>query len=204
MTQITFPKDFIWGCSTSAYQIEGAWNEDGKGPSIWDAFTHTAGKIADGTNGDIAADHYHRYKEDIALMAEMGLRAYRFSTAWSRVLPDGVGPVNQQGLDFYDRVVDTLLARSIEPYVCLYHFDLPLALHKRGGWTNRNTASQFADYANIVVERLSDRVKTFFTHNELPSYAALTRARDGLDQRCRPSAGQDRDHPQPRTHLSGF
>jgi beta-glucosidase len=166
MTQISFPKDFIWGCAASAYQIEGAWNEDGKGPSIWDSFTHRPGKIADGTNGDIAADHYHRYKEDVALMAEAGLRAYRFSTAWSRILPYGIGRVNQKGLDFYDRLVDALLAKNIEPYVCLYHFDLPLALHKRGGWTKRDTASHFAEYACIVVERLSDRVGTFFTHNE--------------------------------------
>ena len=166
MTHITFPRDFVWGCSTSAYQIEGAWNEEGKGPSIWDSFTHTAGKIADGTNGDRAADHYHRYEEDVALMAQLGLQAYRFSTAWSRILPDGVGPVNQKGLDFYDRLVDALLARNIQPSVCLYHFDLPLALHKRGGWAKRDTASHFADYACIVVERLSDRVRTFFTHNE--------------------------------------
>ncbi len=166
MTQITFPQDFIWGCATSAYQVEGAWNEDGKGPSIWDSFTHTSSKIADGTNGDTAIDHYHRYREDVALMAEVGLHAYRFSTAWSRILPDGVGAVNPKGLDFYDRLVDTLLAKNIEPYVCLYHFDLPLALHKSGGWTNRETASHFAEYAYIVVERLSDRVRTFFTHNE--------------------------------------
>jgi beta-glucosidase len=166
MTHITFPKDFVWGCATSAYQIEGAWNEDGKGPSIWDSFTRIPGKITDGANGNIATDHYHRYKEDVALMAEMGLRAYRFSTAWSRILPDGIGPVNQKGLDFYDRLVDALLAKNIKPYVCLYHFDLPLALHKRGGWTKRETASHFAEYACIVVERLSDRVKTFFTHNE--------------------------------------
>ena len=171
MTQITFPKDFLWGCSASAYQVEGAWNEDGKGPSIWDRFTHTPGKIADGVNGDIATDHYHRYKDDVALMAEMGLQAYRFSTAWSRILPDGIGAVNQKGLDFYDRLVDALLAKNIEPYVCLYHFDLPLALHKKGGWTKRETANHFAEYARIVVERLSDRVRTFFTHNE-PRVAA--------------------------------
>ena len=110
MTQITFPKDFIWGCAASAYQVEGAWNEDGKGPSIWDSFTRIPGKIADGTNADIATDHYHRYKEDVALMADVGLRAYRFSTAWSRILPEGIGPVNQKGLDFYDRLVDALVA----------------------------------------------------------------------------------------------
>jgi beta-glucosidase len=131
--QIAFPKDFVWGCATSAYQIEGAWNEDGKGPSIWDIFTHIPGKIADGANADTGTHHYHRYKEDVALMAEIGLHAYRFSTAWSRILPDGIGAVNQRGLDFYDRLVDALLAKNIEPYVCLYHYDLPLALHKKGG-----------------------------------------------------------------------
>lgn len=166
MTQITFPKDFVWGCAASAYQIEGAWNEDGKGPSIWDTFTRIPGKIADRADGNIAVDHYHRYNEDVALMAEIGLNAYRFSTAWSRILPDGIGAVNQKGLDFYDRLVDTLLAKNIEPYVCLYHYDLPFALHKKGGWTKRETASYFAEYAYIVVERLSDRVRTFFTHNE--------------------------------------
>jgi beta-glucosidase len=172
MAQIAFPKDFVWGCAASAYQIEGAWNEDGKGPSVWDTFTHIPGKIADGENGDTATDHYHRYKEDVALMAEIGLHAYRFSTAWSRILPDGIGAVNQRGLDFYDRLVDALLAKNIEPYVCLYHYDLPLALHKKGGWAKREIASQFAEYAYIVVDRLSDRVSTFFTHNE-PGVAAF-------------------------------
>lgn len=166
MTQITFPKDFIWGCAASAYQIEGAWNEDGKGPSIWDTFTRLPGKIEDGTNADVAIDHYHRYQSDVGLMAELGLPAYRFSTAWSRVLPEGIGIVNQKGLDFYDRLVDALLAKNIEPYVCLYHFDLPLALQEMGGWTKRDTASYFAEYAYIVAARLSDRVRTFFTHNE--------------------------------------
>ena len=173
MAQISFPEDFVWGCAASAYQIEGAWNEDGKGPSIWDRFTHIPGKIADGANGDIATDHYHRYQQDVALMAQLGLPAYRFSTAWSRILPDGIGAVNQKGLDFYDRLVDALLAKNIEPYVCLYHFDLPLALHKKGGWTKRETASHFAEYAYIVVERLSDRVRYFFTHNE-PGVAATS------------------------------
>lgn len=166
MTQITFPKNFVWGCAASAYQIEGAWNEHGKGPSIWDTFTRIPGKIADRSNGNVAIDHYHRYQEDVALMAEVGLPAYRFSTAWSRILPDGVGSVNEKGLDFYDRLVDRLLAKNIEPYLCLYHFDLPLALHKKGDWIKRDTASYFAEYASIVVERLSDRVRTFFTHNE--------------------------------------
>lgn len=173
MAQINFPKEFVWGCAASAYQIEGAWNEDGKGPSIWDRFTHLPGKIADGANGDIATDHYHRYQQDVAIMAEIGLPAYRFSTAWSRILPDGIGDLNQKGLDFYDRFVDALLAENIEPYVCLYHYDLPLALHKKGGWTKRETASHFAEYAFIVAKRLSDRVSTFFTHNE-PLVAAAS------------------------------
>ena len=158
MTQIIFPQDFIWGCAASAYQIEGAWNEDGKGPSIWDTFTRLRGKIANGANGNVATDHYHRYPEDVALMAEVGLRAYRFSIAWSRVLPDGAGTLNQKGLDFYDRLVDTLLTKNIEPYACLFHYDLPLALHHKGGWTKRDTASHFADYACIVAERLSDQI----------------------------------------------
>jgi beta-glucosidase len=167
MTQfISFPADFIWGSATSAYQIEGAWNEDGKGVSIWDTFSHTPGHVANGEHGDVAADHYHRYKDDIRLMAELGLKAYRFSTAWTRILPDGTGLVNKKGLDFYDRLVDELLKAGIEPYVCLFHWDLPQALQDKGGWPERNTAYYFADYAHVVTERLSDRVSTWFTHNE--------------------------------------
>ncbi len=166
MQKITFPQDFVWGVAASAYQIEGAWNEDGKGPSIWDTFCHTPSKIANGETGDVAIDHYHRYKEDVALMAELGIQAYRFSVSWSRVIPEGVGTVNQKGLDFYDRLVDELLERKIEPFANLYHFDLPQALQDRGGWPKRRTASAFADYARAVTERLSDRVHTFITHNE--------------------------------------
>ncbi len=166
MPKITFPQDFIWGCAASAYQVEGAWNEEGKGPSIWDTFVHTPGKIANGENGDVAVDHYHRYKEDVALMKELGLDAYRFSVAWSRVLPNGTGRVNEAGLDFYDRLVDELLANKIEPYLCLFHYDLPQVLQDKGGWPNRDTAYAFADYARIVTERLSDRVKVWMTHNE--------------------------------------
>jgi len=162
----TFPKDFIWGCATSAYQIEGAWKEDGKGPSIWDTFTHTPGKIADGSNGDVAVDHYHRYMEDVALMAGLGLKAYRFSVAWTRVLPTGTGAVNLPGLDFYDRLVDELLKNDIEPYACLFHYDLPQTLQAKGGWPNRETAYAFAEYARVVADRLSDRVRFWFTHNE--------------------------------------
>ncbi len=169
---ISFPKDFIWGCASSAYQVEGAWNEDGKGPSIWDTFVHTPGKIANGETGDVSVDHYHRYKEDVALMKELGLDAYRFSTSWARILPDGTGTVNQAGLDFYDRLVDELLRNKIEPYVCLFHYDLPQALQDKGGWPNRDTAYAFAEYARIVTEHLSDRVKVWMTHNE-PWVAAM-------------------------------
>jgi beta-glucosidase len=166
MQNITFPKDFIWGCAASAYQIEGAWNEDGKGPSIWDTFSHLPGKTANGDTGDVAIDHYHRYQEDIGIMAELGLQAYRFSIAWTRILPEGRGAVNRKGLDFYDRLVDGLLARGIEPYACLFHYDLPQALQDRGGWTRRDTAEAFAEYAHVITGHLSDRVKVWMTHNE--------------------------------------
>ncbi|WKZ34184.1 MAG: GH1 family beta-glucosidase [Anaerolineales bacterium] len=166
MTKINFPNGFIWGVSTSAYQIEGAWNEDGRSTSIWDTFSHAPGKVTNNENGDIAADHYHRWKEDFALLSELGVKAYRFSTAWPRILPEGRGRVNKKGLDFYDRLVDDLLKRGIEPYVCLYHWDLPQTLQDKGGWTNRDTTAHFAEYARIVTERLSDRVRVWFTHNE--------------------------------------
>jgi beta-glucosidase len=162
-----FPRDFIWGTATSAYQIEGAVNEDGRGPSIWDSFTHRQGTIEDHSNGDVADDHYHRHKDDIGLMKALGTKAYRFSVAWPRIFPDGVGTPNGKGLDFYHRLVDELLASGIEPYVTLYHWDLPQALQDRfGGWRSRDTAKAFADYAGYVTERLSDRVKHFFTINE--------------------------------------
>ena len=164
--KITFPQDFIWGCATSAYQIEGAWDEDGKGPSIWDTFSHIPGKVARNENGDVAIDHYHRYKQDVDTLASLGLQAYRFSISWSRVQPTGVGQVNAAGLDFYDRLVDALLAKNITPYACLYHCDLPQALEDKGGWLNRDTAHRFADYAGIVAARLSDRVGMWMPHNE--------------------------------------
>jgi beta-glucosidase len=169
---ISFPKDFVWGCAASAYQVEGAWNEDGKGPSIWDTFVHTPGKIANGETGDVTIDHYHRYKEDVAVMKELGLDAYRFSVAWTRVLPNGAGAVNPAGLAFYDRLVDELLKNKIEPYLCLFHWDLPQALQDKGGWPNRDTAYAFADYARLLTEHLSDRVKVWMTHNE-PWVAAM-------------------------------
>ena len=163
---ISFPEDFIWGCASSAYQVEGAWNEAGKGPSIWDTFVHTPGKIAHAETGDVTVDHYHRYQEDVALMKTLGLDAYRFSTSWARILPEGTGSVNQAGLDFYDRLVDELLKNKIEPYVCLFHYDLPQSLQDKGGWPKRVTAYAFADYAAILTRHLSDRVKVWMTHNE--------------------------------------
>jgi beta-glucosidase len=167
-----FPDDFTWGAATSSYQIEGAVNEDGRGPSIWDTFCRQPGKVWQGHNGDIAADHYHRWKEDVALMAAMGLEAYRFSIAWPRILPEGTGPVNPAGLDFYDRLVDALLEEGIEPFVTLYHWDLPQALQDKGGWTKRETAEAFAEYARVVAARLGDRVTYWITHNE-PAVAIL-------------------------------
>src|SRR5260370_7787967 len=149
--------EFLWGAATASYQIEGAANEDGRGPSIWDQFAAIPGKVHQGENGDVATDHYHRMPEDVALMAELGLNAYRFSIAWPRILPQGTGSVNGRGLDFYDRLVDRLLARGITPFVTLSHWDLPFALHEKGGWLNRETASAFADYAEAVARRLGDR-----------------------------------------------
>lgn len=166
MAQLTFPSNFVWGVAASAYQIEGAWNEDGKGPSIWDTFSHTPGKITNGETGDVSIDHYHRYKEDVALMAELGIQTYRFSVAWPRVLPEGTGKVNAKGLAFYDRLVDELLKRNIEPYCCLYHYDLPQALENKGGWPERQTTFYFAEYARILAARLGDRVTRWITHNE--------------------------------------
>lgn len=166
MTTLLFPEGFIWGVATSAYQIEGAWNEDGRGPSIWDTFSHTPGHVLNNDTADVAADHYHRWKEDLALLSELGIRAYRFSTAWPRIQPAGSGAVNPKGLEFYDRLVDELLRRKIEPYVCLYHWDLPQPLQDQGGWGNRATAARFAEYARFVVRALSDRVRYWFTLNE--------------------------------------
>ncbi|WP_432930620.1 GH1 family beta-glucosidase [Microbispora sp. CA-135349] len=163
---LAFPDGFVWGAATAAYQIEGAAAEDGRGPSIWDTFSKVPGNVADGHTGDVACDHYHRYAEDVRLMTELGLAAYRFSVAWPRILPAGAGRVNAAGLDFYDRLVDELLAHGIAPYATLYHWDLPQALEDAGGWAVRDTAARFADYAAVVHERLGDRVRTWTTLNE--------------------------------------
>ncbi|MFO1082162.1 MAG: GH1 family beta-glucosidase [Reyranellaceae bacterium] len=159
-------RGFVWGVSTSSYQIEGGATADGRGPSVWDAFCREHGRIANGDTGDVACDHYHRYAEDIGLMKGLGVAAYRFSVAWPRVLPSGRGAANEAGLAFYDRLVDGLLAAGIEPWLCLYHWDLPLALQEQGGWANRDSVAWFADYADLVARRLGDRVKRFATFNE--------------------------------------
>jgi beta-glucosidase len=172
MTQLRFPDGFVWGSATSSYQIEGAWDEDGRGESIWDRFAHTPGKVIDGSNGDIACDHYHRWRDDIALMQRLNLQAYRFSVAWPRILPTGRGAVNQQGVDFYSRLVDGLLAAGIRPFITLYHWDLPQALQDEGGWPARSTGEAFVEYADVVSRALGDRVKHWITHNE-PWCAAL-------------------------------
>ena len=163
----SFPSGFVWGTATSSYQVEGAMSEDGKGRSIWDTFSHQPGTIEDGSNGDVANDHYHRYREDVGLIKHLGAKAYRFSIAWPRVFPDGDGTPNSKGLDFYDRLVDELLANGIEPYATLYHWDLPQSLQDRfGGWLSPKTCAAFATYAGHVADRLSDRVKSIFTFNE--------------------------------------
>ena len=162
----TFPHGFIWGAATASYQIEGAHDEDGRSPSIWDTFARTPGKVLGGDTGDVACDHYHRYAEDVALMSDLGLDAYRFSVAWPRVIPTGTGAVNRAGLDFYSRLVDRLLEHGIRPVVTLYHWDLPQALDDRGGWLNRESAQWFADYSAAVVGALGDRVSHWTTLNE--------------------------------------
>jgi beta-glucosidase len=163
---IEFPRDFLWGTATSAYQVEGSPLADGAGPSIWQRFSHTPNLVRDGATGDVACDHYRRYLDDVALMRSLGTNAYRFSTSWSRVLPRGRGPINAAGLDFYDRLVDALLAKGIEPMVTLYHWDLPAALDDLGGWLNPEVAKWFADYASVMFRKLDGRVKMWATLNE--------------------------------------
>ncbi|MDB5059211.1 MAG: beta-glucosidase, partial [Chloroflexi bacterium] len=162
----SLPTGFLWGAATAAYQIEGAANEDGRGESIWDRFSHTPGKVVNGDTGDVACDHYHRTREDIAILREIGVDAYRFSISWPRIIPGGTGSTNDAGLDFYDRLVDDLLAAGITPFVTLYHWDLPQALQDRGGWANRETVDAFKAYTDVVSRRLGDRVRNWITHNE--------------------------------------
>ncbi len=164
--RVYFPENFVWGTASAAYQIEGAWNKDGRGLSIWDTFSHESGRVFQNDNGDTAVDHYHCWEEDFGIMTGLGIKSYRFSVSWPRILPEGKGSINQPGLDFYDRLVDGLLKRGIEPYLTLYHWDLPQKLQDIGGWANRDVAQSFADYAHIVAERLGDRVKFWITHNE--------------------------------------
>ncbi len=185
-----FPERFLWGAATAAYQIEGAVDQGGRGPSIWDTFSHTPGAVRDGDTGDVATDHYHRYAEDVELMARLGLRSYRFSLAWPRLQPTGRGALNPDGLDFYSRLVDALLARDIEPWVTLYHWDLPQALQDEGGWPARDTALRFADYAVAVHERLADRIPTWTTLNEpwVSAFAGHAQGRHAPGVRDRESA----------------
>lgn len=166
MTTLQFPPGFVWGTATSSYQIEGAVHEDGRSESIWDRFSHTPGKIIDNSNGDVACDHYHRWPEDVALMKDLGLHAYRFSIAWPRILPNGRGPVNQAGVDFYSSLVDRLLEVGITPFATLYHWDLPQVLEDAGGWPARETAEAYVEYADAISRALGDRVKHWITHNE--------------------------------------
>lgn len=168
-----FPENFLWGVATASYQIEGAVDEDGRGPSIWDTFSHTPGKTFQGDTGDVACDHYHRYKEDAALIKSLGAKNYRFSIAWPRVIPTGDGAINPKGLAFYDRLVDELLANGITPWATMYHWDLPQALEDKGGWRARSTAEAFARYAETIVKHLGDRVKNWFTINEFTCVAEI-------------------------------
>ncbi len=173
MTHVRFPEGFLWGAATASYQIEGAWQQDGKGESIWDHFAHTPGKIHNADTGDVACDSYRRYPEDIALLREMNLTSYRFSISWPRIQPDGRGSVEARGLDHYRRFIDALLAAGIRPFPTLYHWDLPQALEASGGWTERDTAGRFADYAEAVVRALGDRVESWMIFNEPSIFVAM-------------------------------
>ena len=170
---MAFSENFVWGAAAASYQIEGAHDEDGKGLSVWDVFSHTPEKVYNGDTGDIACDHYHRYEEDVAIMKEIGLHAYRLSVSWPRVLPNGVGQVNEKGLDFYDRLVDELLKNDITPYITLFHWDLPFELYCKGSWMNRDSVGWFADYSSAVVKTLGDRVQNWITFNEPSVFTML-------------------------------
>ena len=165
-----FPNDFFWGTATASYQIEGATDKDGKSKSIWDTFTHTPGKVKNNENGDTAVDHYHRYEEDIELMANINLNSYRFSLAWTRIIPEGMGKINPKGIDFYSRLIDKCLEKNIEPFITLYHWDLPQSLQDKGGWANRDMAKIFSDYSETIVKNFGDRCNPVsYTHLTLPT-----------------------------------
>lgn len=168
-----FAEHFVWGTAASAYQIEGAAKEDGRGESIWDVYSHQPGKCAQDQTGDIACDHYHRFREDVALMKEMGIKAYRFSVSWPRILPEGTGRINEKGIQFYNELIDALLQAGITPYLTLYHWDLPYELYRKGGWLNRDCAEWFGEYAKVVAENFGDRVRHFFTLNEPQCFIGL-------------------------------
>ena len=168
-----FKQDFVWGVATASCQIEGAAYEDGKGLNIWDIFSKQESKVVGGESGDVACDHYHRFEEDIQLMKQMGIKAYRFSLSWARILPNGIGEINQKGIDFYNQLIDALMANDITPYITLYHWDLPYALHKKGAWLNSECVEWFAEYAKVVAEAFSDRVQYFFTMNEPQIFIGL-------------------------------
>ena len=174
-----FKKDFAWGSATAAYQVEGAAYEDGRGESVWDVFSHTDGKVKNGHTGDVACDHYHRYKEDVSLMKELGIKAYRFSVSWTRILPEGTGKINQKGVDFYNNLINELISAGIEPYMTLFHWDYPYALEKRGGWLNDESPKWFEEYARTVYSLFSDRVKHFITFNEPQCFIGIG-YRDGV------------------------
>ncbi len=160
-----FPSEFLWGMASAAYQVEGAWNVDGKGESNWDRFSHTVGKIKGGATGDVACDQYHRYKEDITILKRLNQKSYRFSTSWARIQPAGTGPVNQKGIDYYSRLADALLEAGIRPFCTIYHWDLPQVLEDRGGWPNRDLAAYYADYAGLLAKNLGDRITTWAPFN---------------------------------------
>ena len=197
---INFPQNFLWGSASAAYQIEGAWNEDGKGPSVWDTFTKIPGKTFQGTNGDVAVDHYHRYKEDVALMNEMGLKAYRFSIAWSRIYPEGRGKINEEGLRFYDNLINELIKYDIEPIITVYHWDLPQALMDLyGGWESREIIDDFNNYCITLFKHYGDRVKYWVTLNEQNIFIQM-----GYDLGTHPPSVQDPKRMYEANHIANL
>lgn len=196
MKTFTFPADWQWGTATASYQVEGAWNEDGKGESIWDRFSHEPGRIMNGDTGDVACDQYHRYKEDAAIMRDLGMRGYRFSISWPRIFPDASGTVNQAGVDYYDRLVDALLENGVRPFPTLYHWDLPQWAQDMGGWSNREIIGRFATYAETMVNALGDRVKNWMVFNEpwVFTFLALLYGQHAPGLR-------DTDHAMKATHI---